>query len=52
MNPFPNATISGTAIVLAPGHFNPDRAKTGKQQDRMPVTSLTVKNVIFLFSGP
>ncbi|MEC8394970.1 MAG: DUF1611 domain-containing protein, partial [SAR324 cluster bacterium] len=28
MNPFPNATISGTAIVLAPGHFNPDRAKT------------------------
>ena len=28
MNPFPIATISGTAIVLAPGHFNSDRAKT------------------------
>ena len=28
MNPFPSTSISGTAIVLAPGHFNPDRAKT------------------------
>ena len=28
MNPHSNETISGPALVLAPGHFNPDRAKT------------------------
>ena len=28
MNPPPIDSISGPALVLAPGHFNPDRAKT------------------------
>ena len=28
MNPLTSTSISGTASVLASGHFNPDRAKT------------------------